>query len=409
VKAALSYIKEREGKYSITIPGSKSESNRLLVLQSLYANLTINNLSNSDDTQSLINGLKVINGIVDVHHAGTAMRFLTAYYASIEGSRITLTGSRRMKERPIKILVDALRDLGAEITYLKNEGYPPLKIVGKKLNNSSVKISSEVSSQYITALMLVAPSLSNGLNIELNGDITSSPYIEMTLEMLQKIGVTCSFSNNKIVVKPIKKINDITVKVESDWSSASYFYSIVALSENMEINLESFNKNSFQGDSELSEIYKSLGIETVFNTLENTITLNNNNKNIKPLNLNLNNTPDIAQTIAVTCFGLGIACKLTGLKTLKIKETDRLLALKTELEKLGAKIKITNESIEVFSSSEIKNNILINTYQDHRMAMAFAPLSLLTSIEIDEPNVVSKSYPTFWNDLKKTGITVQIK
>lgn len=409
MKAALSYIKEREGKYSITIPGSKSESNRLLVLQSLYANLTINNLSNSDDTQSLINGLKVINGIVDVHHAGTAMRFLTAYYASIEGSRITLTGSRRMKERPIKILVDALRDLGAEITYLKNEGYPPLKIVGKKLNNSSVKISSEVSSQYITALMLVAPSLSNGLNIELNGDITSIPYIEMTLEMLQKIGVTCSFSNNKIVVKPIKKINDITVKVESDWSSASYFYSIVALSENMEINLESFNKNSFQGDSELSEIYKSLGIETVFNTLENTITLNNNNKNIKPLNLNLNNTPDIAQTIAVTCFGLGIACKLTGLKTLKIKETDRLLALKTELEKLGAKIKITNESIEVFSSSEIKNNILINTYQDHRMAMAFAPLSLLTSIEIDEPNVVSKSYPTFWNDLKKTGITVQIK
>ena len=409
MKATLSYNKGRVGKYSITIPGSKSESNRLLVLQSLYANLTINNLSNSDDTQSLINGLKVINGIVDVHHAGTAMRFLTAYYASIEGSRITLTGSRRMKERPIKILVDALRDLGAEITYLKNEGYPPLKIVGKKLNNSSVKISSEVSSQYITALMLVAPSLSNGLNIELNGDITSIPYIEMTLEMLQKIGVTCSFSNNKIVVKPIKKINDITVKVESDWSSASYFYSIVALSENMEINLESFNKNSFQGDSELSEIYKSLGIETVFNTLENTITLNNNNKNIKPLNLNLNNTPDIAQTIAVTCFGLGIACKLTGLKTLKIKETDRLLALKTELEKLGAKIKITNESIEVFSSSEIKNNILINTYQDHRMAMAFAPLSLLTSIEIDEPNVVSKSYPTFWNDLKKTGITVQIK
>lgn len=409
MKARLSYHNVPERKYSITIPGSKSESNRLLILQALFPKFTINNLSSSDDTQSLINGLKVIKGTVDVHHAGTAMRFLTAYYASKKGAEITITGSHRMQERPIKILVDALRDLGAEITYLKNEGYPPLKIKGKNLEKSSLKINSGVSSQYITALMLIAPSLKNGLKIELIGEVTSSPYIEMTIELLHKAGVTCSFLNNTIVVKPIDEVNDVAIEVESDWSSASYFYSIVALSESMEITLKNFNQNSFQGDSELSKIYKSFGVETVYNISENAITLKKNNKNIKPLNLHLNNTPDIAQTIAVTCFGLGIACKLTGLKTLKIKETDRLLALKTELEKLGAKIKISDESIEVFSSSVIKNNILINTYQDHRMAMAFAPLSLLIKIEIDKPDVVSKSYLTFWDDLQKIGITVQIK
>ena len=409
MKASLSYKKKQNSSVSIIIPGSKSESNRLLVLQSLFANLSIKNLSSSDDTQSLLQGLLESKGEVDIHHAGTAMRFLTAHYASKENVQITLTGSQRMQQRPIKILVDSLLDLGAEITYLKNDGFPPIKISGKKLDITSVTIKATVSSQYISALMLIAPSLSKGLTIVLEGKITSIPYIEMTLDLLQKIGVSCSFTDNKIVIEPLIEIKDISIEVESDWSSASYFYSLVALSENLEITLKYFRKNSLQGDSEVSRIYELFGVETVFNTSENSITLKKLNKKVKPIILNLNNTPDIAQTIAVTCFGLGVGCKLTGLKTLKIKETDRLLALKTELEKLGAICKITEESLEVFPSEKIKSDILIKTYQDHRMAMAFTPLSLLTTIEIEEPNVVSKSYPTFWKDLQKLGILVQNK
>ena len=410
MKAILSYKKSQNNSFLITIPGSKSESNRLLILQALYKNLTINNLSTSDDTQCLIQGLKSNNGTVDIHHAGTAMRFLTAYFASKENTDITLTGSNRMQERPIKILVEALRSLGADIDYLKNEGFPPLKVKGKGIENSSLKINANVSSQYISALMLTAPSLNNGLKIELEGEITSIPYIKMTLDLLQKIGVTCSLDQNCIAIETLYEIKDLSIDVESDWSSASYFYSMVALSENMEITLKYFRKNSLQGDSELAEIYKLLGVTTKFNSTENTITLRKNDLKVSSfLELDLNHTPDIAQTIIVTCLGLDITCKLTGLETLKIKETDRLEALEVELSKLGANCKITNESIELFSSSEIKANVLINTYQDHRMAMAFAPLSLVTAIEINEPNVVSKSYPSFWEDLQKIGVEVQIK
>ena len=410
MKAILSYKKSQNNSFLITIPGSKSESNRLLILQALYKNLTINNLSTSDDTQCLIQGLKSNNGTVDIHHAGTAMRFLTAYFASKENTDITLTGSNRMQERPIKILVEALRSLGADIDYLKNEGFPPLKVKGKGIENSSLKINANVSSQYISALMLTAPSLNNGLKIELEGEITSIPYIKMTLDLLQKIGVTCSLDQNCIAIETLHEIKDLSIDVESDWSSASYFYSMVALSENMEITLKYFRKNSLQGDSELAEIYKLLGVTTEFNSTENTITLRKNDLKVSSfLELDLNHTPDIAQTIIVTCLGLDITCKLTGLETLKIKETDRLEALEVELSKLGANCKITNESIELFSSSEIKANVLINTYQDHRMAMAFAPLSLVTAIEINEPNVVSKSYPSFWEDLQKIGVEVQIK
>jgi len=374
----------------------------------LYPNLTITNLSTSDDTQNLVKGLKTTKGTIDILHAGTAMRFLTAYYASKNGCKITLTGSERMQERPIKILVDALTNLGADITYLKNEGYPPLKVRGNVLENSSIKINADVSSQYITALMLIAPSLKNGLNIELEGEITSIPYIEMTLDLLQRIGVTCSLINNCIAIESHYKIKDQNIEVESDWSSASYYYSMVALSENIEITLKYFKKNSLQGDSKLSVIYNLLGVTTEYNNLEHTITLKrNHNKRPTFIDQNLNKTPDIAQTIIVTCFGLGLGCKLTGLKTLKIKETDRLQALKNELHKLGAQCMITNDSIELLSSSEIKANVLIKTYQDHRMAMAFAPLSLLTSIEIENPEVVSKSYPTFWEDLQKLGVSIQ--
>jgi len=408
LKAILSY-KSVSKTVEITIPGSKSESNRLLILQALFPNIKIENLSNSDDTVNLAKGLKSKNGLVDIHHAGTAMRFLTAYFASKNGNEVILTGSKRMQVRPIKILVDALKSLGAEITYEKQEGYPPIKIKGKQLTITTVNILANVSSQYISALMLMAPSLSMGICIHLQGEITSVPYINMTLNLLKSIGINGSFTNNTIKIAHLNKCNNQTITIESDWSSASYFYSLVALSDNLKVTLKNYYKNSLQGDSELVSIYSKLGVETIFNTLDNSIKLQKTNKLETSIKLDLINTPDIAQTIVVTCFGLGIACKLKGLKTLKIKETDRLQALKTELEKLGANLTISGHSLELFSSENIINNIEIETYQDHRMAMAFAPLAIKTSLIIVEPNVVTKSYATFWEDLKKLGISTQIK
>jgi 3-phosphoshikimate 1-carboxyvinyltransferase len=389
----------------INITGSKSESNRLLILQAQFPNIIIENLSDSDDTFVLQKGLKINNGIVDVHHAGTAMRFLTAYFSAKPNSEITLTGSPRMQERPIGILVDALKSLGAEIEYLKNEGFPPLKIKGKNLQKNNIEIKADVSSQYISALMLVAPMLPNGLKISLKGKATSIPYIEMTLSLLKSIGINGNFKNNEIVIPSTKKIENAVVTVESDWSSASYFYSLVALSENCKITLISFLKESFQGDSALVQIYESLGVQTVFNSSEKNISLSKKNIELPDsLLLNLSNTPDLAQTIAVTCFGLGISCKLTGLHTLKIKETDRLSALKNELEKLGAAIQIDENSLYLEKNSQIYSNKTIETYKDHRMAMAFAPLAVKTDLTILDAEVVSKSYPSFWKDLKKTGI-----
>ena len=409
MKAYLSY-KAVSDNPVITVPGSKSESNRLLILKGIYPNLLIDNLSNSDDTISLRKGIEQINGIVDVDHAGTAMRFLTAYFASKKGVDIIITGSKRMQERPIRILVEALNDLGADIHYLKNEGFPPLKIIGKDLNASSVILNATISSQYISALMLMAPALKNGLTINLEGKITSAPYIKMTLNLIQKAGVSGSFNTNRIQIKPTSTIESSRLKVESDWSSASYYYSIIALSSNLEVTLNNFTKNSIQGDSKISVIFEKLGVKTVFNELDNSIHLRKIKTEISDhLSLNLNDTPDIAQTIAVTCFGLGIHCNLEGLKTLKIKETDRLLALKTELEKLGAHVAITDQSIEVFRSKKIIENSTIETYQDHRMAMAFAPLVFKVPINILDPNVVTKSYATFWEDLVKIGIEVQLK
>ena len=409
MKASLTY-KAVSDHPIITIPGSKSESNRLLILKACYPNISITNLSNSDDTVSLLKGIEQVDGIVDIHHAGTAMRFLTAYFASKKGTEVTLTGSKRMQERPIKVLVEALKNMGAEIHYLKNKGYPPLKIIGADLNVSSVTLNANISSQYISALMLIASSLKNGLTINLEGKITSIPYINMTLNLLKKVGVLGTLSNNKIQIKPTKTINSITVNVESDWSSASYYYSIIALSRNLELTLNNFSKNSMQGDSKIISIFEKLGVETIFNKNDNSILLRYiKTEIIDYLSLNLNESPDIAQTLALTCFGLGIHCKLEGLKTLKIKETDRLLALKTELEKLGANVTITKQSIEVFRSRKIIENITIETYQDHRMAMAFAPLVLKVPINIIEPNVVTKSYATFWKDLLKIGIHVQLK
>lgn len=384
---------------NIQITGSKSETNRLLILQQFYPNLTIENSSNSDDSVLMQKALTSKADEVNIGHAGTAMRFLTAYFSVKEGSEIVLTGSHRMKDRPIKILVEALTSLGVNIQYLEKEGFPPLKISGKKLTKDFVEIEGNVSSQYISALLLIAPTLQNGLKLKFKGEVTSVPYIKMTLQLLAELGIDYVWEDNLITVQPKPAIVSKTVTVESDWSSASYYYSLCALSLNSEITLSSYKKNSLQGDSALVTIYENLGVSTEFK--ENAIILKNKqNFNLQPLTLNLINAPDIAQTIAVTCFGLGIGCYLTGLHTLKIKETDRLVALKNELEKLGGEVILTNETLLLKPSAKINENISIATYDDHRMAMAFAPLAVKVAIEIEDPGVVSKSYPTFWEDFE---------
>ena len=404
----------------ISITGSKSETNRLLLLQALYPNITLENISNSDDSEVMTKALQNFQlptsnfQLIDVHHAGTAMRFLTAYFAIQEGRETVLTGSSRMKERPIKILVNALRQLGAEISYGEKDGFPPIRIKGKKLTQNNVSLPANVSSQYISALLLIAPKLENGIVLTLEGEITSVPYIKMTLALLNEIGVVTSFIKNKISVKPfvtLSAVEGLQLTIESDWSSASYFYSIVALSPiGTEITLSSYKKNSLQGDSALAEIYKDFGVETTFTN--NTIILKKaSNCKLSIINYQLNASPDVAQTIAVTCFGLGIGCHLTGLHTLKIKETDRLLALKNELGKLGATVSITDDSLSLEPSSPLLwrgagGEVKIKTYQDHRMAMAFAPLALKVPIIIEDAEVVSKSYPNFWNDLKSIGFLI---
>jgi 3-phosphoshikimate 1-carboxyvinyltransferase len=410
IKIQKSKINNQQSLIKIT--GSKSETNRLLLLQALYPNLVLENSSNSDDSEVMLKVLKdfhlpsSIFHLFDIHHAGTAMRFLTAYFAIQEGKEVILTGSSRMKERPIKILVEALQQLGADISYEENEGFPPIRIKGKKNTQNKVALPANVSSQYISALLLIAPKLENGLELTLEGEITSIPYIKMTLALLNEIGVETSFIGNIIKVNPLPTPHSLLLTIESDWSSASYWYSIIALSPiGTQVTLSSYKQNSLQGDIALVEIYKSLGVETIFNN--NSIILQKVN-NLKPetLNLKLNNSPDIAQTIVVSCFGLGLGCHLTGLHTLKIKETDRLEALKIELTKLGANVSVTNDSLTLEPSEKINENISIKTYQDHRMAMAFAPLALKTPISIEEAEVVSKSYPTFWNDLEKFGFQI---
>lgn len=387
----------------ILITGSKSESNRLLILQALYPEIQIDNLSNSDDTQVLNKALKATGRTIDIHHAGTAMRFLTAYFASCKGREVILTGSSRMQQRPIRLLVDALRDLGADIEYGQEEGYPPLIIKGKDLPENKVKLKANVSSQYISALMLIAPSLPNGLEIFLEGKITSTPYIKLTLSLLQEAGFEGNLEKKHIRIPPRKEVSPITISVESDWSSASYFYSIAALSSKARIQLSCFKESSHQGDRVIAEIFQQFGVHTAYSG-ESIILTKTTSKKPRSLMFHLADSPDLAQTIAVTCVGLGIPCKMIGLHTLKIKETDRLMALKNEIEKLGGRAEITSDSIKIFSVEQLKKNKNIATYDDHRMAMAFAPLALKIPLIIEESEVVSKSYPAFWEDLKNLGI-----
>ena len=398
---------KRSIKGIIEIGGSKSESNRLLMLREYSSDFKITNLSKSDDTKTLINALANIDKIVDVNHAGTAMRFLASYYASKLNSKITLTGSDRMKNRPIGILVDALRDLGAEIEYKEKEGYPPLRIIGKNLMGNEVSLPANISSQFISSLMMLGVKIDNGIKLNLEGNIASKPYILMTKKLMDKIGCNVVINNNEIVIsRNYKSLNKI-VEVESDWSSASYFYSIVALSRDAEITLKIFKRDSIQGDSIVSKIYQKLGVETMYK--EDSIIISKNKMSNLPdsLKLDLSDTPDLAQTIAVSCLGLGIECELSGLDTLKIKETDRIEALKKEFIKLGVDGIITSDNKIYFRGNQkLNNNIKITTYQDHRMALSFAPLAVIIDISIESPNVVSKSFPDYWEDLKTLGFKI---
>ena len=386
----------------IQITGSKSESNRLLILQKLFGNIEIKNISNSQDTNLLQKALNSDEKTIDIHHAGTAMRFLTSFFAVQEGVEKILTGSERMKQRPIKPLVEALRELGADIEYLEKEGFPPLKIKGKKLEKNFVEIPADISSQFITSLILVSGKLENGLTINLLGEITSKPYIEMTLKLLSEISGKSIILKDKTIQIPNIKTQKTVFTVESDWSSASYFYSFSAL-DRQKITLKNFNKNSLQGDSRIAEIYSQFfGIDTIFNENQQEITLIPKSSFSLPqsIQLNMNNCPDIAQTVCVTAAALKIPFEIGGLATLKIKETDRLSALQNELKKIGCETEITDNSIKSVLYTNPEKNISIATYDDHRMAMAFAPYSLIQEIEIQNPEVVEKSFPDFWEFIK---------
>ena len=406
------YQISKEGKNlhgNINISGSKSESNRLLTLRAYTSFFNINNLSDSDDTKTMISSLKSDKEEINIGHAGTAMRFLTSYYSSILNSSKILTGSSRMKERPILILVEALNNLGADIEYIDKKGYPPIKINGKLIYGNEIALPADVSSQYISSLMMLGVSINQGLKIKLSTKITSLPYIYMTKKIIERIGGIVDIKPDEIIIKQLVSNKIPDQKVESDWSSASYFYSLVALSDSSDITLSSFFNNSIQGDSRIVDIYKQFGVETKF--LNDKIYLKKNNIDLPDsISINLRDNPDLAQTIVVTCLGLGVNCKLEGLHTLKLKETDRLLALKREIEKFEVDyVTISNQSITLKNNSKLKSGVSINTYDDHRMAMSFAPLSMINPIIIINPEVVSKSYLNFWNDLESLGFKISQK
>ena len=387
----------------IVIPGSKSESNRLLILSSLFKKLSLENISNSDDTNYLLKALSSKSSNIDIGHAGTAMRFLTSYFSLTTKKEIVLRGSQRMHNRPIKILVDSLREIGASIHYIDKEGYPPLLIKPSKLISKNLITDSSISSQYISSLLLIAPKISGGLKIQLTGRETSKPYIDMTISLLKKLGVEITTTENQISICELQKIEFKKHYIESDWSSASYFYSVVALAKiGYTLKLSKFSSKSLQGDSKVADIYKSFGVKTTYK--DDLIILKKVESNTDKFSFDLTSNPDLAQTICVTCLGLGIKCNLTGLHTLKIKETDRLLALKKELSKFNLKVIITDDSISFDNVDFLKPNVVIETYDDHRMAMSFACLATKVKIIIKDPKVVSKSYSSFWSDLERIAI-----
>ncbi len=387
---------------SITLEGSKSISNRLLLMRALCeGGFDIKNISPSDDSNTLSGLLSQQPAMSDVGAAGTTMRFLTAYYSITPGERI-LTGSARMQQRPIGILVQALQKLGADIMHLERDGYPPIRIKGKPLKGGEIRIRADVSSQYISALMMIGPVLERGLILHLDGKIASFPYIQMTLRTMQELGIQCTMEGQTIHIRP-GAYTGKPMQAESDWSAASYHYSIVALSPGSHMRIRGLFADSLQGDSVLPKIYAQLGVETTFSGDE--MHIQQSGKPTTYLDWDYSDCPDIAQTVAVTCAGLGVEARFTGVESLRIKETDRTAALQEELAKLNVSFSEESDgSWRLKGRAEETKMQTIATYEDHRMAMSFAPLALQQkSIAIEEPMVVKKSYPSFWFDLARLG------
>jgi 3-phosphoshikimate 1-carboxyvinyltransferase len=396
------------GKISgiITPPASKSESNRVLIINALTGlKGDLHNLSNARDTQTMIRLLQSDDKVLDVIDAGTTMRFLTAYL-SITGQERTLTGTKRMCERPIKLLVDALKQLGASIGYTQQTGYPPIEIHAfnkENIKTNTLSIKGDVSSQYITALLMVAPELPNGLVLQLEGKVGSKPYIAMTLSLMKHFGVDSEWKENTITIKP-QQYQSASYTVESDWSAASYWYAFVALSDLAEIELLGYRKQSLQGDYVMIDIMKNCGVETTFTDRGIKLSKTETTQSFK---WDFTDCPDLAQTVVVVCAAKGIECELSGLESLRIKETDRIAALQNEISKFGGElIEIEKDTTyKIVSKDFAVNGQLVNTYKDHRMAMAFAPLCLLGNLTIEAPDVTAKSYPHFWTDMQLAGIS----
>ena len=398
---------EERLRASVQLPASKSISNRALILNALsYSPYDIQNLSDCDDTEVMVRALNSDSRDFDIKAAGTAMRFLTAFLSKIVGEW-TITGTERMKNRPIKLLVDALNSLGARIEYMEKEGYPPLRIFGSALQGGEISLAGGVSSQYISALLMIAPLMEKGLTLHLEGNIISRPYINLTLQLMEQFGVKAIWNGQTIKILP-QEYKPIRFTVESDWSAASYWYSIMALSKNAEIELLGLFKNSLQGDAAGAKLFAQLGVGTTFT--DRGVVLKYNGNAVKKLIYNFVNEPDLAQTFVVTCVLLNIPFRFTGLQSLKIKETDRIEALKTELRKLGYLLTDSNDSILEWNGErcEPEADPIIATYEDHRMAMAFAPAALVLpkGLIVADPEVVTKSYPAYWEDLRKAGFAL---
>lgn len=382
------------------LPASKSISNRVLILNALGGNTSrLNNLSDANDTQLMLKRIKSESLNIDVEDAGTTMRFLTAYF-SVTNQHKIITGTERMKERPIGILVDALRTLGADIDYLEKDGFPPLEIKqfsGQK--TSDLRIRGDVSSQFISALMMVAPTLPQGLKLILEGKVGSRPYIDMTASLMKLFGISCEVHGNEVNI-PSGQYHSAEFTVESDWSGASYWFAFSALAENADLRLPRLSLQSLQGDSAIVQIMEGLGVVT---TMEGDLLKLAKVAGKQTLQWDFTHCPDLAQTVAVVCAAKGITGHFTGLESLRIKETDRIAALQTELRKIGADLLEENDSWKLVPSSRLPAKASFDTYSDHRMAMAFAPLAAVMDVDIQDPSVVRKSYPKFWDDLRLLG------
>lgn len=395
-------------KATIQLPASKSISNRALIIHALSkGNDVLSNLSDCDDTRVMVKALTEGGEVIDILAAGTAMRFLTAYLSSTPGTHI-ITGTERMQQRPIQILVNALRELGASIEYTRNEGFPPLRIEGAPLAGNEITLKGNVSSQYISALLMIGPILKNGLQLRLTGEVVSRPYINLTLQLMKDFGASARWTSDQSISVEPQPYRCVPFTVESDWSAASYWYQMAVLSSEADIELTGLFRHSYQGDSRGAEVFTRLGIETEYT--EEGIRLRKNGSCVKRLDEDFVDIPDLAQTFVVTCALLDVPFRFTGLQSLKIKETDRIEALKAEMKKLGYVLHDEDDSILYWNGERIEPQAcpVIKTYEDHRMAMAFAPAAIhYPTIQIDEPQVVSKSYPGYWDDLRKAGFVIE--